>query len=128
MLNLVFDMFTRKPKHFTGLDHSGECKVLPPTFLGVRNLVERVGQDMAEQMYSQKDDIEEDASRDIVRDFLSELRYADKVERQTLINDFRDYVSDLQAASSPAPEAKEEPEEKVKPEPAKAEPAPEGDD
>lgn len=123
-------MFTRKPKHFIGLDHSGECKVLPPTFLGVRNLVERVGQDMAEQMYSQKDDIEEDASRDIVRDFLSELRYADKVERQTLINDFRDYVSGLQAgsSSSPDPEAKEEPEEKAKPEPPKAEPAPEGND
>lgn len=121
-------MFTRNPKHYKGLDHSGECKVLPPTFNGVRNLVERVGQDMAEQMYSQKDDIEEDASRDIVRDFLSELRYADKVERQTLINDFRDYVSDLKAASSQTPEAKEESEEKVKPEPAKAEPAPEGDD
>lgn len=123
-------MFTRNPKHFKGLDHSGECKVLPPTFQGVRNLVERVGVDMAHQMYSQKDDIEEDASRDIVRDFLSELRYADKVERQTLINEFRDFVSDLKAASpsSPAPEAKEETEERVKPESPKAEPAPEGDD
>lgn len=89
-------MIKRKPTHYVGLDHSGPHKVLPPTFLGVRNLVNQVGQSMAEKMYSQPDDVEEDASHDLVREFLNELTYADKVERQTLIQDFSSMVSDLQ--------------------------------
>lgn len=118
-------MIKRKPTHYTGLDHSGPCKVLPPTFLGVRNLVNQVGQSMAEKMYSQPDDVEDDESKDLVREFLSELTYADKVERQTLIQDFSSMVADLQnqKPKDPAPGegagASEEPGQ-----PATEEPAP----
>lgn len=100
-------MIKRKPVHYKGLDHSGPCKVLPPTFMGVRNLVNQVGESMAQKMYAHDDDLEEDASHDLVRDFLQDLTYADKVERQTLIQEFSSFVSDLQnqKPQNPSPSA-----------------------
>lgn len=98
-------MFTRKPKHFTGLDHGGPTKVLPPTFGGVKQLVERVGESAAKLAYSVPDQVEDDdASHDLVRDFLSEIRFMDAVERQTAIREFSDFVSELQNSqfSNPA--------------------------
>lgn len=98
-------MFTRKPKHFTGLDHSGPTLVLPPTFGGVKQLVERVGESAAKLAYSVPDQVEDDdASHDLVRDFLSEIRFMDAVERQTAIREFSDFVSELQNSqlSNPA--------------------------
>lgn len=121
-------MIKRKPIHFTGLDHSGPCKVLPPTFQGVKSLVNQVGENMAKAMYSKPDDVEDDASKDLVRDFLEELTYADKVERQTLVQEFSDFVCELQnqKPQNPVPGAEAganaEPEE-----PATKEPAPQGD-
>ena len=121
-------MIKRKPIHYKGLDHSGPCKVLPPTFLGVRNLVNQVGQSIAEKMYSQPDDVEEDASHDLVREFLNELTYADKVERQTLIQEFSSFVSDLQNPNSQNPSPSAEAGANAEPgQPATSEPAPPGD-
>lgn len=88
-------MFYKVKKHTVGLDHSGPCKVLPPTFGGVRQLVERVGEEVAKAQFVTPPDVD-DASTDLVRDFLQDLTYSDKVERQTLINDFNSYIKDLQ--------------------------------
>lgn len=91
-------MFYKVKKHYSGLDHSGPCMVLPPTFGGVRQLVDRVGEVAAKAQFITPPD-PDDASNDLVRDFLQELTYADKVERQTLINDFNSMIKDLSKQS-----------------------------
>lgn len=97
-------MFYKVKKHTVGLDHSGPCKVLPPTFGGVKQLVERLGEDAAKAQFITPPDFD-DASTDLVRDFLQELTYSDKVERQTLINDFNSYIKDLKSSSIKSPAA-----------------------
>ena len=92
-------MFTRKPKSVPGLDFSGPCKVLPPTFAGVKKLVERVGFDVAAASCAVSDP-DFDAPHDLVREFLSDITLMDAVERQTAIRDFSEYVSDLEKSSS----------------------------
>ena len=92
---------TIKPKglrSYTGLDCSGKTKVLPPTFKGIKALVAQVGELNAKAMFPQSDprESQDEESRDIVRDFLQEYQMADKVERQTLINDFNSYIDDLE--------------------------------
>lgn len=98
-------MFYKSNRHFDGLDHSGPCMVLPPTFGGIRQLVERVGESAAKLAYPVTPPVD-DASHDLVRDFLQDLTYADKVERQTLIREFSTMVKDLSdSASTPPPAA-----------------------
>lgn len=91
---------TIKPKGlriYNGLDCSGETKVLPPTFKGIKDLVNRVGEFNAKAMFPQEDSrvSPDDEQKDIVRDFLQEYQLADKVERQTLINEFNSYIDSI---------------------------------
>lgn len=112
-------MIRRKKIHFKGLDFSGPCKVLPPTFGGIRQLVERVGEDVARMQFAVSAPDVDDAPHDLVREFLVELRTADKVERQTLINEFGDYIDSLRASAlsplekEPAPEPAPEPQPEI---------------
>lgn len=92
---------TIKPKglrSYKGLDCSGKTKVLPPTFKGIKALVAQVGEMNAKAMFPQDDPRVslDDEPKDIVRDFLQEYQMADKVERQTLINEFNSYIDDLE--------------------------------
>lgn len=91
-------MIRRNAKPVPGLDCSGENKVFPPTFCGVKELVHRVGFNAAAAQFSQSDPVD-DASHDIVRDFLSDLNYMDAVERQTAISEFSEFVDSLQKES-----------------------------
>ena len=90
----------KKPQHFKGLDCSGKNKVLPPTFPGIKEFVKRYGEAQAATMFPQDEDASPDMSKDIVRDFLNDLDMADKVERQTLINEFGAYIKDSEMESS----------------------------
>lgn len=92
-------MIKRNPKSFKGLDTSGPNMVLAPTFNGVRDLVNRYGQATAESMVSHPDLDGEEAPQDLVRSFLDDLTYADKVQRQELIRDFSHFVRDLRDAA-----------------------------
>lgn len=112
-------MFRKKPIHYVGLDCSGPSKVLPPTFEGIQSLVKRVGESQAMALYS-ADSHDETPSEGIVRDFLAEYKTADKVERQTLVREFEDFVADLEAKS------KEPAGEEPAPEPQPTEPSEEG--
>lgn len=83
--------------HFVGIDAKGPNKVLPPTFEGIKNLVQRVGEDFAKSQFaSEPESPEANLPKDTLRDFLNELQFADNVERQTLIREFSDYVNDLE--------------------------------
>lgn len=101
---------TIKPKglrSYTGLDCSGKTKVLPPTFKGIKALVKQVGEMNAKAMFPQDDPhvSPDEEPRDIVRDFLQELQLADKVERQTLINEFNSYIDSIELDSKQEPPA-----------------------
>lgn len=94
-----------KPKglrSYTGLDCSGKTKVLPPTFKGIKALVAQVGELNAKAMFPQDDPrvSPDDEPKDIVRDFLAEYQMADKVERQTLINEFNSYIDSIDSFTS----------------------------
>lgn len=91
-------MIRRNAKPVPGLDCSGENKVCPPTFCGVKELVRRVGFQGAAAQFVQPEPVD-DASHDIVRDFLSDLNYMDAVERQTAISEFSEFVDSLQKES-----------------------------
>lgn len=91
-----------KPKglrSYKGLDCSGKTKVLPPTFKGIKALVKQVGEFNAKAMFPQDDPHAslDDEPKDIVRDFLAEYQMADKVERQTLINEFNSYIDSIES-------------------------------
>lgn len=111
-------MYTRKPKHYKGVDASGECHVLPPSFGGIKQLVMKFGEAQAAALYPSQD---LDDTRAIVSEFLSELAVSDPVERQTLTREFKDYVTELQqslsqsqapgAPAADAPAAETEPEQ-----------------
>lgn len=113
-------MLRKKPIHFEGLDCSGPSKVLPPTFEGIKSLVKRVGESQAMALYSVESH-DETPSEGIVRDFLAEYKTADKVERQTLVRDFEDFVADLEARSLET-RSKEPAGEEPSPEPEPTEP------
>lgn len=102
-------MIRRSKVHFKGLDFSGPCKVLPPTFGGIRQLVERVGEEAARLQFAVSAPDVDDAPHDLVREFLVELRTADKVERQTLINEFGDYIDSLKESVSSSSRAEAAP-------------------
>ena len=112
-------MLRKKPIHFEGLDCSGPSKVLPPTFEGIKSLVNRVGESQAMALYS-VDSHDETPSEGLVRDFLAEYKTADKVERQTLVREFENFVAELEAKS------KEPAGEEPAPEPTPPEPSEEG--
>lgn len=116
-------MIRRNAKPVPGIDCSGENKVCPPTFCGVKELVRRVGFDAAAAQVSKPDYDSDDASHDIVRDFLSDLNYMDAVERQTAISEFSEFVDSLQkesksrhsAGGAPASESQGEPPKEGEP-------------
>lgn len=108
-------MIRRKPKSFKGLDTSGPNMVLAPTFGGVRDLVNRYGQATAESMVSHPDLDGEDSSKDLVRSFLDDLTYADKIQRQEMIRDFSQLVRDLRDAAQQEPQ--QEPQQELESEP-----------
>lgn len=92
---MIYKRNSKKAPKYAGLDCSGPNMVLPPTFCGISELVRRAGSvDAAAVQYQQPSDREEE-SEGLVRDFLSELAYCDKAERQQLIEDFNAYVEDL---------------------------------
>lgn len=110
-------MIKRKPKSFKGLDTSGPNMVLAPTFGGVRELVDRYGQSTAESMVSHPDLDGEDSSKDLVRSFLDDLTYADKVQRQEMIRDFSHLVRDLRDAAKKPPQPEPQPDPQPEPQP-----------
>lgn len=115
-------IYGKTKPHYTGLDCSGPCKVLPPTFEGVKALVARVGEDMARAQCAlgMDSDDEDTPSQGLVRDFLYDFQQADKVERQTLVNEFEDYVKALEAKSKEStPEPVPNPEPTSDSEPGK---------
>lgn len=94
------DFIPPRPKglrSYAGIDCSGKTKVLPPTFKGIKALVAQVGEFNAKAMFPQVDprESQDEEPRDIVRDFLAEFQMADKVERQTLINEFNSYIDSI---------------------------------
>lgn len=96
-------MLFKKPKHYVGLDcHSDKVHVLPPTFQGVRALVNQVGEAAAVAAFPQREDEENSVEKSIVEQFIDELKYADKVERQTLVRDFQSYLDSLKASKPSA--------------------------
>lgn len=106
-----------KPKglrSYKGLDCSCKTKVLPPTFKGIKALVKQVGEFNAKAMFPQdnSDVSRDDESRDIVRDFLQEYQMADKVERQTLINEFNLYIDSIESNLPQDPPAGAQPSPK----------------
>ena len=109
-------MITRKPKSLPGLDCSGPYKVLPPTFAGIKKLVDRVGFDAAAASCAVSYPDTDDASHDMVREFLADLTMMDAVERQTAISEFSAYVEDLKLSFSD-PTKKAEPDKEPDKEP-----------
>ena len=101
-------IYGKTKPHYTGLDCSGPCKVLPPTFEGVKALVARVGEDMARAQCALGMDSDDDdtPSQGLVRDFLYDFQQADKVERQTLVREFEEYVGQLEKSVNTPPAGK----------------------
>lgn len=125
-------MFYRKPRTYKGLDHSeAETKVLPPTFAGVKSLVAKLGSpEAALAAYPVKS--LDGPEGEIFQEFLEDFENMDKVERETLFADFKDYLNYLrQSISKPktqgapaSPASAAEPEPFAAAAPAGSEPAP----
>ena len=106
---MIFKAKSKKRPFYKGLDCSGPSVVLPPTFLGLNELVRRAGSvDAAAALYP--DSNKEFEGEDTVREFLQELEFCDKAERQELIREFADYVSGLELPKEPDPEPEPEPD------------------
>lgn len=106
-------IYNRFGRTYKGLDCSGPNKVLPPTFEGIRALVDKVGEPAAFVAFSSSP-VDEDVpiEKQVFEDFLADYNLAsDKVERLTLLDEFRHYLSDveesLQNPTPPAAPAKE---------------------
>lgn len=110
----------RGKRFYKGLDCSGPNHVMPPTFEGVKNLVARVGYEGAIAA-SIGDEEPESQEADMFDEFMTELRYCDKVDRIQITREFKEYVgsledqvkkqkSELKSESKPEPEPKPEPE------------------
>lgn len=114
-------MNLRKHLSYKGLDCSGEYKVLPPTFQGIRSLVERAGgnEDAVAAAFPPLDFVD-DKEHSLVGEFVTELQNCDKVERIELVRQFDSYVKDLRE-SSKKPSGKDpekDPEPPADPEPS----------
>lgn len=101
-------MFYRKPRSYKGLDHSeAESKVLPPTFAGVKSLVSKLGSEDAVLATYPVHSLD-GPEGELFQEFLSAFETADKVERQTLYAEFKDYLNSIKESivpSSPPPGA-----------------------
>lgn len=85
----------RGQRVYKGLDCSGPNHVMPPTFEGVKNLVERVG--LAGAIAASVGEEEpETQETDMFDEFMTELRYCDKVDRIQITREFKEYVGSLE--------------------------------
>lgn len=113
-------IYNRFGRTYKGLDCSGKSQVLPPTFEGIRSLVNKVGEDAAYAAFPNSFEPETTTiEEDIVLDFVDDLNHAsDKVERLTLLEEFSGYLDQVKASmeSSPASEAPPATEDAKKPE------------
>lgn len=93
-------MNLRKHLSYKGLDCSGEYKVLPPTFQGIRSLVQRAGgnEDAVAAAFPPLDFVD-DKEHSLVGEFVTELQNCDKVERIELVRQFDSYVKELRESS-----------------------------
>lgn len=92
---MIYKAKSKKRPTYKGLDCSGPSVVLPPTFMGLQDLVKRAGGvEAAGALYP--DNNKDFEGEDTVREFLQELEFSDKAERQELIREFADYVSGLE--------------------------------
>lgn len=96
---MIWKNKSKKKPSYKGLDCSGEYVVMPPTFCGISELIRRAGSETAAAaLYP--DSNKDFEGEDVVRDFLQELEFTDKVERQGLIEEFADYVKSLEEQMS----------------------------
>ena len=110
----VVRKYNRFGRSYSGLDCSGPNRVLPPTFEGVRKLVDRVGEQAAALTFSNPPVTDEpNFEEGIFLDFLDDFNNAsDKVERLTLLREFNQYLDgvkqDLETPPEPEPELEPE--------------------
>lgn len=83
-------------RHYDGLDCSGPNHVLPPSFEGLSSLMEKVHNSLFAVSQAFPDNQPEDLPADEVLDFVEELSCCDKIDKISLINDFQEYINDLQ--------------------------------
>lgn len=85
----------RGQRVYKGLDCSGPNHVMPPTFEGVKNLVARVGYEgaIAASIGEEEPETQE---TDMFDEFMTELRYCDKVDRIQITREFKEYVGSLE--------------------------------
>ena len=100
-------LFTKKSlKSYKGIDASGPNHVLPPSFEGLSAFMEKVHNNLFAASQAFPDNQPEDLPGDEVLDFVEELSSCDKIDKVSLINDFQDYITELQnAAAKKAEEA-----------------------
>lgn len=93
-------MNLRKRLSYKGIDCTGECKVLPPTFQGIKALVKRAGgnEDVVAATFPPLDFVD-DQEHSLVSEFVTELQTCDKIERVELVRQFDSYVKELRASS-----------------------------
>lgn len=112
-------IYNRFGRNYKGLDCSGKSMVLPPTFEGIRALVDKVGETAAIAAFPNGQEPEKTTiEEDIVLDFVDDLNHAsDKVERLTLLEEFSGYLDQVrESLENPEPEPKPEPEPEPQPE------------
>lgn len=96
-LNSNAMIFKKKAlKHYAGIDCSGVNHVLPPSFEGLSSLMEKVHNSLFAASQAFPDQQPEDLPGDEVLDFVEELSSCDKIDKISLINDFQEYIQDLQ--------------------------------
>lgn len=83
-------------RHYAGIDCSGPNHVLAPSFEGLGALMEKVHNSLFAASQAFPDNQPEDLPGDEVLDFVEELSGCDKIDKISLINDFQEFVSDLQ--------------------------------
>ena len=111
----------RGKREFKGLDCSGPNHVMPPTFEGVKKLVDRVGYAGAIAASAGEDEPESQEA-DMFDEFMTELRFCDKVDRIQITREFKEYVGSLEdfakkSGSKPEPKTEPKPEPKLEPKP-----------
>lgn len=110
---MIYKVKSKKRPDYKGLDCSGPNMVLPPTFCGIPELVKRAGSVEAAALQLPQVSNEEVEGESIVREFLNELEYTDKAERNQLIQEFSDFVEGLQAEFDEKSKAASEPVQAV---------------
>lgn len=95
----------RKKLSYKGIKCSGETKVLPPTFQGIKALVNRAGgnEDVVSATFPPLKFVD-DQEHSLVAEFVTELQNCDKIERVDLVRQFDQYVKDLRKQPEKQPE------------------------